>query len=365
MKVDRLETSVYTIPTDRPEADGTIAWDETSMVVVEAVADSGERGLGYSYASRAAAVLVAEKLEGHIRGRHIDDVRAAWTAMVATVRNVGRQGIAATAISAVDIALWDLRARAHQLPLHVLLGPHRREVPIYGSGGFTTYTDEQLTEQLGGWVGQGIPRVKMKIGTDWGADPGLDLERITVARRAIGDRTQLFIDANGAYQAKQALGMTERLTELGVVYFEEPVSSDQLPELALIRRSTPFDIAAGEYGYDPWYFERMLDAGAVDVLQADMTRCLGVTGWLMAADLAYARGIPFSAHTAPSLHVQVGCAAPEIAHLEYFWDHIRIETMIFDGAPAVRPGGVIAPDPGWPGLGLELRRADAERWRVG
>jgi len=362
--VERLETSVYTIPTSQPEADGTIAWDSTTIVVVEAFAQSGERGLGLSYASKAAGVLVQEKLAGVVKGANVEDVRQPWEAMVASVRNIGRPGVAANAISAVDIALWDMKARLAGMPLFKLLGPVRDRVPIYGSGGFTSYTQKELNDQLCGWVDQGIPRVKMKIGMDWGARAGEDIARAKAVRQAIGPDPELFIDANGAYHAKQAIEVAKAMAaEAGVTYFEEPVSSDHLDQLNLVRRSTALDIAAGEYAYDPWYVRNMLAAEAVDIMQADVTRCLGVTGWLQAAQIAYGFAVPFSAHCAPSVHAQVGCVAPQISHLEFFWDHSRIDSLIFDGAP--QPvDGCLRPDPDRPGLGLELKRADAEKWRI-
>lgn len=364
MRVERLETAVYRVPCDRPEGDGTLAWQATTVVVVEAVADSGLRGLGFTYGSGAAAAVVHDALEGEVGGRPPSEVREAWEAMVRATRNLGRPGIASTAISAVDLALWDLHARSLDLPLFRLLGARRTAVPAYGSGGFTTYPAGQLVEQLGGWVEQGMSAVKMKIGVDRGRCPEEDLERVAAVRQAIGARPALFVDANGAYSRKQAVGLGERLQDLGVSYFEEPVSSDQFSNLAAIRRAVPMDVAAGEYGYDPWYFERMLQAGAVDVLQADVSRCLGVTGWLEAASLAHARGVPFSAHCCPSLHLHAACAAPEIAHVEYFWDHVRLESMLFEGAALAGPDGMLRPAPDRPGMGLELKRADAERWRV-
>ena len=363
MRVKALETSVYRIPTDRPEADGTLAWEATTMVLVQAVADGGLKGLGFTYASRAAAVVVDELLEEAVRDCPIDEVGQAWARMVRAVRNAGRPGIAATAISAVDVALWDLRARAAGLPLFRLLGPRREAVPIYGSGGFTSYTEAELAEQLGGWVAQGIPKVKMKIGKDWGTKPDEDVARVRVVRQAIGAEAELFVDANGAYSPKQAIELAHRFAESGVSYFEEPVSSDHLEQLAFVRQHVPMAVAAGEYGYDPWYFRDMLGAGAVDILQADATRCLGITGFLEAGSLAHGFATHFSAHTAPSIHAHAGCAVPEIAHVEYFHDHARIEQMLFDGAP--RPeGGYLRPDPGRPGLGLELKRRDAERFKI-
>ncbi|WP_148599005.1 enolase C-terminal domain-like protein [Aquisphaera giovannonii] len=358
--VDRVEASAYRIPTDAPEADGTAAWGDTTLVVVE-VSAGGGTGLGYTYASSAAASLVRERLADVVLGVDAMATSAAWAGMVAAVRNVGRPGIASTAISAVDVALWDLKARLLGVSLVSLLGPIRDAAPVYGSGGFTTYSLDRLREQLGGWVAAGIPRVKMKIGTH----PADDLGRVRAARDAIGPDAELFVDANGAYSRKQALAQAERFAALGVTWFEEPVSSDDLEGLRLIRDRGPagMDIAAGEYGYTPSYFRRMIDAGAVDVIQADATRCGGITGFLRAAALAEAVGIPLSAHCAPSLHVAAGCAAPNFRHLEYFHDHDRIEHMLFEGTPSPR-GGVLRPDATRPGLGLEFRRQDAARFAV-
>jgi L-alanine-DL-glutamate epimerase-like enolase superfamily enzyme len=362
-RVRQIEVSVYRVPTDRPEADGTFTWDATTLVLVEAVADSGERGLGYTYAAGVAAGVVRELLAPVVVGRAVDDVGAVWEAMVRSVRNAGRPGIASTAISAVDVALWDLKAKLAAQPLCRLLGARRVAVPIYGSGGFTSYTDAELAGQLGGWVGQGIPRVKMKLGAAWGTRTTEDVRRVRVARDAVGPDAELFVDANGAYRPKQAVEQARRFAEYGVSYFEEPVSSDHLVALAFVRQHVPMAVAAGEYGFDPWYFRAMLQAGAVDVLQADATRCLGVTGWLEAAHLAHSFAVSFSAHCAPSIHAQIGCAAPELAHVEYFHDHVRIERMLFDGA--LEPEhGCLRPDPTRPGLGLELKRQDAERWRI-
>ncbi len=362
-RIAGLQVSVYRVPTDRPEADGTYQWDSTTMVLVEATAEDGERGLGYSYCAAAAAPLIRDMLAPVVVGRPVADVRGCWEAMVRAVRNVGRAGIASTAISAVDVALWDLKARQAGQPLFRLLGPRREAVPIYGSGGFTSYTEAELAEQLAGWVEQGIPRVKMKIGKDWGTKPEEDVERVAVARRAIGPQAELFVDANCAYATKQAIEQAQGFVEHDVSYFEEPVSSDHRDELAFVRQQVPMAVAAGEYGWDPWYFRDLLRDEAVDIMQADVTRCLGVTGWLEAAVLAHSFAVPFSAHCAPTIHAQVGCAAPELAHVEYFHDHVRIEHLLFDGAPEP-VGGHLRPDPTRPGLGLELRRPDADRWRI-
>ena len=328
--VERVEVSVCRVPTDSPESDGTATWDYTDVVLVRAKA-GGVTGLGWTYAAAAAAGVVSDVLADVVTGLPAAAIERAWQAMARAVRNVGWPGIAASAISAVDVALWDLKAKLLGLPLVELMGPVREEVPVYGSGGFTSYDVSRLTDQLGGWVAQGIGRVKMKIGRDPAADPA----RVAAARGAIGEAAELFVDANGAYGRKQALAMAQRFaSESAVTWFEEPVSSDDLEGLRLLRDRAPatMDVAAGEYGYTPGYFRRMLDAGAVDCLQADATRCGGFTGFLKAAALCEASHLPLSAHCGPQLHAHVGCCAQPVRHVEYFHDHARIDGILFAGA---------------------------------
>jgi L-alanine-DL-glutamate epimerase-like enolase superfamily enzyme len=355
--VTNLRVSAYTIPTDFPESDGTLEWDRTTLVLVEAEA-GGQCGLGYTYADLATAALIRDTLTEVVTGLDALSPPAAYAAMWRRIRNLGRPGICSTAISAVDCALWDLKARILDVPLVSLLGQVREGAPIYGSGGFTSYSDRQLTDQFSGWVKQGICSVKMKIGRD----AHRDIERVRVAREAIGPKTQLFVDANGAYSRKLALAQAENFVRFDVRWFEEPVSSDDLEGLRLLRDRAPagMEIAAGEYGYDIFYFQRMLAAGAVDVLQADITRCGGVTAFLQVAALCQAHNVPLSAHTSPTLHTHVVCAVTPFKNLEYFHDHVRIERMLFDGLPQL-VNGELRPDLSRPGLGLELKRSEAEK----
>jgi len=291
------------------------------------------------------------------------DIPAAHDAMCRTVRNAGRPGIASCAISALDIALWDLKARLLELPLVHLLGAARPEVPVYGSGGFTTYHDTHLAAELNGWVhGQGIPRVKIKIGESWGRAVPRDLSRVRAARQVIGPQAELYVDANGAYTRKQAVRVGHALAEHGVGWFEEPVSSDDLTGLRLVRDALVTDVTAGEYGYDLPYFARMIAAGSVDCLQVDATRCGGLTEFLRAAALAQAHGLEISAHCAPHVHAAVAAAIPNLRHIEWFHDHVRVESMFFDGA--LDPtGGVVRPVRGI-GHGLTLRTGEVEQYRV-
>lgn len=360
VRIDKVRAAAYRVPTDEPESDGTLAWDATTLIAVHAEG-GGHKGFGYGYADPAAAVLINETLSGVVTGGDALSPQAAWEAMRTRMRNSGQAGIGACAVSAVDCALWDLKAKLLGVSLVRLLGQVRPSVRTYGSGGFTSYDEAQLRTQLSTWAGDGMNAVKIKIGGG-----GIrDLGQVEIARDAIGRDVDLFVDANGAYTAKQALGYARRFADHGVTWFEEPVSSDDLEGLRLVRQGGPpgMSIAAGEYAWCALDVRRMLGAGAVDVLQADATRCGGVTGFLQIAALCEAFQTPLSSHTAPSLHVTLCCATVRAIHAEYFHDHVRLEGLLLDGAARARDGR-LSPDPAAPGWGLALKTADAEPHRV-
>jgi L-alanine-DL-glutamate epimerase-like enolase superfamily enzyme len=350
--LDDLRVRARSIPTDAPESDGTLEWESTGVVLVEVDA-GGVTGLGWTYADGAAAGLVSGKLADALDGLDLDDVPGAWMAMRRAVRNDGEGGLAGCAIAAVDIALWDRFARARGVALAVALGAFRDAVPVYGSGGFCSYDDARLAEQLGGWASAGMSMVKMKVG----ADPDADPHRVAVAREAIGPDVQLFVDANGAYAARDGVRHAHELDRAGggIRWLEEPVSSRDRDGLAFVRAHAPAHvaIAAGEYVSTPQDALDLLGAGCVDVLQADATRC-ALTGFRAIGALAAAHGVPLSAHCAPALHAHAGCAVERLAHLEYFHDHVRIEDMLFDGVLAPEHGALRI-DRTRAGHGLALR----------
>jgi L-alanine-DL-glutamate epimerase-like enolase superfamily enzyme len=351
VEIERLEVSAYRISTDRPESDGTFEWDSTTMVVVHCHA-GGEIGLGYTYGSRVVGELIRDELLPVLEGRDAMGIRARWVEMRQRLRNIGRRDIGSMAVAAVDVALWDLKARLLGLPLVTLLGQVQEDVAVYGSGGFTSYSAKELARQFEGWAALGIRRFKMKVGRAPDDDP----ERVRHAREVVGPEAELFVDANGAYDVKQAIGLAQLFAREGVSWFEEPVTGEDIRGLRAVRRAAPppMEIAAGEYGSGVSDFRPLLQWGAVDVLMPDATRCGGITGLLDAAALARAFRIPLSAHTAPALHLHPCCAIPEIRHIEYFHDHARIESMLLDGIAEVREGR-LRPDLTRVGHGLRLR----------
>ena len=358
--IDGLETAVYRFPTPQPEADGTLTWDATVAVVV--ALHAGEKtGLGWTYSSAAAASVIHDKLADAVTGCGAFDVAGGWSAMHRACRNLGTRGLVTQAISAVDIAWWDLEARLLNVPLTALMGQVRTEVPVYGSGGFTTLTDEQLADQVAKWQSAGCAAMKIKIGEAGGTRVYRDLTRVQQLRDLAGPDVELMVDANGAYSTGQARRVGTELDQLSVAWFEEPVSSDDTAGLANLKAALNCDIAAGEYAADLYEIGHLLPV--VDCLQLDVTRCGGYTGWLRGAALAQAHNLDVSAHCAPALHATVAAAIPNFRHLEWFTDHARLEPLLVDGAP--KPvNGAIRPNTDQPGHGMQISDSAAE-WCIG
>jgi L-alanine-DL-glutamate epimerase-like enolase superfamily enzyme len=357
--VGELAVSAYTVPTDQPEADGTFAWDSTTLVLVEARAGD-VTGTGWTYAPTAAVAVVRDLLAPEVTGRDALDPEGSWTAMVRAVRNAGRPGLVACAISAVDIALWDLAARVQARSLADLWDESVAPVEVYGSGGFTTYDDATLEAQLRGWLELGCTKVKIKIGESWGTCAERDLERTAQAGLVVDGAAEVMVDANGGYDVEQALQVGSRLDALGVSWFEEPVSSDDHEGLTAVREHLHADVAAGEYGYDHASFVHL--APHVDCLQVDVTRCGGYTEWRHVAADPRLAGVPLSGHCAPYASLPVAATTPALRHVEYFHDHVRIERAFLDGCALPVDGHLTVPD--GPGHGLTFRRRDAEEHRV-
>jgi len=353
-----ISAQAFTVPTDHPESDGTLEWQATTIVIVRIHA-GGRMGIGYTYAHACLVELIQATLAPLLLGQDCFAIADCRQRLLAAVRNLGVSGLSAMAISACDIALWDLKGQLLGLPLVAMLGACREACPIYGSGGFTSYDDARLAAQLGGWAEAGLTMVKMKVGRE----AGRDRHRVQVARTAIGPEVSLFVDANGAYQPAQAVALALEFATLAVRWFEEPVPSLDARRMHWVRTRLPagMDLAGGEYQFSLADAQRLLDAQAVDVLQADVTRCLGISGFLETAALCAARGIELSAHCAPAVHLHLGCALPAVRHLEWFHDHVRIESLFFEGAPAP-VAGQVRPDPNRPGLGLVLKEPDMARY---
>lgn len=356
--VEEVQVDFFRIPTEKPESDGTLTWSSTGMLCVQ-IHCQGYTGLGYSYTTEAAAQIVKKHFVELIVGRGPYPVQKRNFQMQRSVRNFGHQGVAACALSAVDIALWDLKAQLLKIPLVELLGVFRDRTEAYASGGFTSQSPEELQNWVGGWKEKGFRLFKIKIGRH----PEEDIERVAAVRNALEDSDSIFIDANGAYDVKPALALAERVSEFGVSWFEEPVSSDNREGLKYLRQRLPpgMELSAGEYGWDLFRLFHLLKSQCVDVLQIDVTRCGGITGFLRAAEMARAFHVPLSCHTAPHLHAPLACSLDNVRHLEVFADHDRIENELFENHDRIGSGWMET-NREVDGHGLRLKRDIARQY---
>lgn len=350
--VDQLHVRSLSFPTPAPESDATLTWDHTDVVTVEARAGSLV-GLGWSYTSSAAAEIIRSELATAVLGQDASSPGRLWERMRRACRNLGTRGVVMAAISAVDIALWDLRSKELDLPLAELWGAHRDSVPVYGSGGFTSLTDDQLDEQIDGWLAAGCPAVKLKIGQDWGHSPAHDLERAARVVSRVSGAAEVMVDASGGYSRSEAMRVGQNLDLLGVNWFEEPVPSDDLRGLSHLRDALNCEVAAGEYIAELADARSMCEV--VDCVQLDVTRCGGYTGWRRCAAYAHATHVPVSAHCAPALHLPLGLADPGLRNIEWFSDQVAVEDRLIEGAPVVRKGRMGTGRSAAPGHGYQLK----------
>jgi L-rhamnonate dehydratase len=355
-RIEALEVETFRVLTGRNHH-GHLDWETATVVTVHARAGS-VTGLGWTYASRAAAILIDDTLKDVVVGLSAFDVGRAHAAMNRALRNVGRRGVGAMALSAIDVALWDLKARLLQKPLVELFGAVRDSVEVYGSGGASNLEGAALVEHLGKWIACGMERVKVRIGTN----PASDRARVCTAHNVLPHGMELLVDAGGAYEPKHAIDVAAWLDdEVDVRWLEEPCAADDLDGLARVRDNVRMDVAAGQYAETDDDVTRLIPL--VDCLQADATRCGGISGFLDVAARCQAAHLPLSANAASQLHAHVGCAAPTLRHVEHHFEHTRVDTLLFDGCLSpVR--GTLTPDRARHGHGLTLKRADADRFRV-
>jgi L-alanine-DL-glutamate epimerase-like enolase superfamily enzyme len=286
-----------------------------------------------------------------------------WDDMFWRVRGFGRKGIAFNAISAVDIALWDLKAKAFGVPLYRLLGPYTDTVPIYGSGGWTHFTEAELIAEQMGYVERGIPRVKMKLAKDFGQAEEEDLLRLAAVRKAVGDGVEIFVDANNGYYAKQAIAMGRRFVDYNVRWFEEPVLADDIQGLAAIAKAIEIPVATGENEYTKYGFKDLISQGGADIVQPDVGRVGGVTEWMKVAHLAHAFNLPVAPHAVQLVHMHLACATPNLRVVEYLGFSEEADKIWYTEFPEPKDG-MWSPYPDRPGLGLELDPAAVKKYAV-
>lgn len=365
MKITDVSTTLLHYPDVPGYQDATMAEPVPgrSSIFTHIQTDEGLEGLGVGQASPGVRDVIDSALRHILIGQDPMNIEKLWSDMFWAVRGYGRRGLAFLAVSAVDIGLWDLKAKALGMPLYKLLGPYREAVPVYGSGGWTNYTVDELVAEMEGYVDQGIPRIKMKVGKDFGSAEREDIERVAAVRSAVGHDVALYIDANNGYYTKQAIYMAREFEEYQVGWYEEPVLADDIPGLAEIRRATTIPLASGEMEYTKYGFRDLITGGGADIVQPDVVRVGGVTEWMKVAHMAEAFNLQVAPHMAQLVHMHVCCAIPNLKAMEYANMYLAADEVWYTEFPTQKDG-FLTPYHDKPGLGLELDPYSVEKWSV-
>jgi L-alanine-DL-glutamate epimerase-like enolase superfamily enzyme len=357
MKIIDAQTWILRIPFVRTSRDFDDAHHE--LVGVTVVAEDGTRGTGFAFVmdfggGSAVKRLLDEVMIPRVVGRSLYDGKRIWSELSGITHRMGR-GLTSFAIAAIDIAIWDARARHHGHSLAAELGQVYDAVPAYGSGKASPHlpVDElvQLAEQ---YVESGLTAVKLRVGLDPASDP----TRVGAVRAALGDNVRLMCDANERLDLPSALALGHRLSEHDIFWFEEPVDADNVAAYARLSEALPMPIAGGEHLCSATEFVRYVDAKAIDILQPNATMVRGITEIMQIGDLAAAHGLGFAPHFVTELHVHVAAALPNATYLEYFpfLDEYIEEGLQLSG------GTVLVPER--PGHGIDFTEHTWETFRT-
>ena len=365
MRIQNVTTTVLSIPHLEGIQDATIRHrgQGRTQCYVHILADNGLQGLGLGGGAQAARELIERTLKPRLLGQDPLHIERLWDEMFWAIRGVGRKGLAFCALSAVDIALWDLKAKFFEVPLYRLLGPYTETVPIYGSGGWTHFSVDELIAEQVGYVERGMRSVKMKVGKDFGQSEREDIQRLAAVREAVGDDVELLIDANNGYYAKQAIRMAAEFAPYRVGWFEEPVLADDIEGLAAVARAIDIPVATGEHEYTKYGFKDLIARGGADIVQPDVGRCGGVTEWMKVAHLAHAFNLPVAPHAYQLVHLHLACATPNLRIVEYLGVVAEMDEIVYRDVPQPE-GGMLSPFADKPGLGLALDPVAVDKYAV-
>lgn len=356
VKITGIDVYIIRHVMDGKLADPTRKVEAVGYVVVDVATDQGLHGYGITYDEQGAEAIrefIKHVFEPRMKGRNPLDSAVLYEENFHLFRGVGRKGLAFCAYSAVDLALWDLKGKILGLPVYKLLGGGRNVVPVYASGGWSSYTVDELVGEATMAVSRGYNAVKIKVGVEGGRNPSEDLRRVKAVREAIGPGVKLMLDANNIWTSGTAVRFANQVKEYDILFFEEPVPADDMPGLARFRRGTDVPLATGEHEYTRFGVRDLVVAGAVDVLQVDATKCGGYTETLRMNAIAQAWNITFAPHAMEHMHMHLLAAAPNGAFLERLLMFEPVVEKTFVNPPAPVNGMLRLPD--GPGLGLEYK----------
>jgi L-alanine-DL-glutamate epimerase-like enolase superfamily enzyme len=377
MSITHLTAKAVAIPLKRKTWMSTRALTERQFLLVWLSDDDGVTGMGYSYAGTLGGQLLADTvrdvLSAVVLGSDADDIPGLWRRMYQESILIGRRGAVLRAMSAVDIALWDLRARRCGVSLARLLGGSTaRPLPAYASGGYYRSDDTAATDAVGAEIAAarelGFTDHKIKVG---GLTVPEDAERVAAAAEAIGGRGRLALDANNAYptvaEALRAARAFERAAgDAGLWWFEEPLSPDNVAGHAELAATLETPVASGEIHQTRWDFAALIERRAVDILQPDVGVAGGVTEFLRIAHAAEMFDIPIAPHWHANLHAQLAAALPGTLTIEYFAltdDIYNFEALVTeDTRLRLQDGQILLSDR--PGIGVELDHDAVARYQL-
>ncbi|MBI3129448.1 MAG: mandelate racemase/muconate lactonizing enzyme family protein [Candidatus Tectomicrobia bacterium] len=316
LKIRALEAKRLKIPLAKPFSSSLGVYKHVDCLAVLIHTEGGPSGTGYTTVlggegGAAMTVYARDEFAPLALGQDALAPEALWHRLWAPNKARLRAGLGVYALSAVDIAAWDIVGKAAGLPLNRLFGGHRQSVPAYGSGGWHTLTDAELLDEAQGSAEKGMSGYKLKIGTP------RDRERISMLRREMGDKFTLYADANQKYNVREAVEVSRMLADLGVAWMEEPVIADSLDDLAEVARKSHVPVAAGENAYMRWGFREMCERRAAAYLQPDVGRCGGITELMKVLHLADAYNLPVATHLAHDVSAGPVAASPAGAMVEY------------------------------------------------
>jgi mandelate racemase len=360
VRIRAIETTVIAVPARYPIRSAVRVADRVINVLVEIRTNEGLSGVayvaGFTPQKAAATVAMIADLAEVLHGQDATQLGALWDRMWTASTLSGHTGIAMFALSAIDMALWDLQGKSLDAPLHRLLGTRRTTLPAYASDGCWLHdAPETVAAEAGGFVEAGFRTIKLRFGRP---DPLADLATLAATRRAVGPSIELYVDVNQGWGRERARLYGARLTEWAVGWLEEPLAAEDVAGLAGLRGALATPITAGENAYGLDGVRALLDAGAVGTLMPDLQRIGGITGWIAANALAEAARVPITSHLFPEVSVHLLAASRFVGPLEY----VTGATPLLEEPLLVRDGTVTVPDR--PGLGIAFDPAAVAHYRL-
>jgi len=354
-KIKKVEVNLVPAPVPSGFSDATRDVEMIGYTIVRITTDQGLEGFGLTYhevGGEATKCLILNDIAPKLIGMDPLQNEVIWQNFFHYLRGVGRKGLMFCALSAVDIALWDLKGKILGLPLYRLMGGNKNKVPVYASGGWTSYCDEQLVDEIKSMVDQGYNMVKFKVGVEGGKKPLRDVKRVSKVREAVGPNIGIMLDANNCWDSSTAVRFANLVKEYDIMFLEEPVFADDIPGLARFKRGTDLPLASGEHEYTKFGARDLVMNSAADIIQMDATRAGGYTEMIKAAAITEAWNLKFAPHAMENIHIHLVSAIPNALFLERLLLFENITSNIYIDPPIPENGFMEIPD--LPGLGLVL-----------